>query len=93
MGEDVTLGEAVYDDLTVVIVLEVEGRFVGIVVDAVSDVMSLSLEQIRPAPPMGAVMNTDNLIGLGVLDDRVLILMNIVKFILSDEIGLSEFVK
>ena len=84
------LGEPVYDSMTVVIVLEIEDRFIGIVVDSVSDVMSLTLDQIRPAPAMGTVMNTDNLIGLGVLEDRTLILMNIVKLMLSNEIGLAN---
>jgi purine-binding chemotaxis protein CheW len=84
------LGEANYDDVTVVIVLEIEDRFIGIVVDSVSDVMSLSPDQIRPAPAMGSVMNTENLIGLGALEDRMLILMDIKKVMLSSEIGLAE---
>ena len=84
------LGEANYDNLTVVIVLEIEDRFIGIVVDSVSDVMSLSEEQIRPAPAMGTVLNTDSLIGLGALEDRMLILMDIKKLMVSPEMGLAE---
>ena len=84
------LGEPVYDSMTVVIILEIEDRFIGIVVDSVSDVMSLSLDHIRPPPAMGTIMNTDNLIGLGVLEDRTLILMNIVKLMLSNEMGLAS---
>ncbi|MDR0933855.1 MAG: chemotaxis protein CheW [Burkholderiaceae bacterium] len=84
------LGEPTYDTLTVVIILEIDERFVGIVVDSVSDVMSLSPDQIRPAPPMGTVLNTDNLIGLGALEDRMLILMDIKKLMESPEMGLAD---
>ena len=84
------LGEPNYDNLTVVIVLEIDDRFIGIVVDSVSDVMSLSPDQIRPAPSMGTVMNTDNLIGLGTLEDRMLILMDIKKLMVSPEMGLAD---
>lgn len=84
------LGEPNYDHLTVVIVLEIEDRFIGIVVDSVSDVMSLSPDQIRPAPSMGTMMDTDNLIGLGTLEDRMLILMDIKKLMVSPEIGLAD---
>ncbi|MFZ4759196.1 MAG: chemotaxis protein CheW, partial [Burkholderiaceae bacterium] len=44
------LGSAEYNDFTVVIILNLGARVVGIVVDSVSDVMELSPEQIRPAP-------------------------------------------
>lgn len=84
------LGEPNYDHLTVVIVLEIEERFIGIVVDSVSDVMSLTPDQIRPAPSMGTLMNTDTLIGLGALEDRMLILMDIKKLMVSPEMGLAD---
>src|SRR5688572_6428837 len=47
------LGEPVYDQFTVVIILNINGRVVGMVVDAVSDVTSLTEDQIKPAPDMG----------------------------------------
>lgn len=84
------LGEPNYDHLTVVIVLEIEDRFIGIVVDSVSDVMSLTPDQIRPAPSMGTLMNTDTLIGLGAMEDRMLILMDIKKLMVLPEMGLTD---
>lgn len=84
------LGEPTYDNLTVVIILEIEDRFVGIVVDSVSDVVTLPPSQIRAAPKMGTVMSTENLIGIGALEDRMLILMDIKKLMLSHEIGLAD---
>jgi purine-binding chemotaxis protein CheW len=84
------LGVPTYDQFTVVIVLNIGGRVVGMVVDSVSDVITLSAEQIKPAPEMGAVLDTDYLIGLGTLDERMLILVDIDKLMSSDEMGLVE---
>lgn len=84
------LGEVNYDHLTVTIILNIGERIVGIVVDSVSDVMALSAEQIRPAPPMGTMMDTDNLIGLGTLEDRMLILVDIEKLMMAPDMGLSD---
>ena len=63
---------------------------VGMVVDSVSDVITLSPEQIKPAPEMGTAFNTDYLIGLGTLDERMLILVDIDKLMSSSEMGLIE---
>jgi purine-binding chemotaxis protein CheW len=84
------LGEPTYDQFTVVIILNIGGRVVGMVVDSVSDVTTLSPEQIKPAPEMGAALNTDYLIGLGTLDQRMLILVDIDRLMSSDEMGLIE---
>jgi purine-binding chemotaxis protein CheW len=84
------LGEPTYDQFTVVIILNIGGRVVGMVVDSVSDVTTLSPEQIKPAPEMGTALNTDYLIGLGTLDHRMLILVDIDRLMSSDEMGLIE---
>ena len=84
------LGEPTYDQFTVVIILNIAGRVVGMVVDSVSDVITLSPEQIKPAPEMGTAFNTDYLIGLGTLDERMLILVDIDKLMSSSEMGLIE---
>ena len=84
------LGEPTYDQFTVVIILNVAGRVVGMVVDSVSDVTTLSPEQIKPAPEMGTALNTDYLIGLGTTDQRMLILVDIDKLMSSAEMGLID---
>jgi len=63
---------------------------VGMVVDSVSDVITLSADQIKPAPEMGTALNTDYLIGLGTLEQRMLILVDIDKLMSSSEMGLIE---
>lgn len=84
------LGQPTYDAFTVVIILNIKGRVVGMVVDSVSDVTVLAPEQIRPAPEMGTALDTDYLIGLGTLDQRMLILVDIDRLMSSAEIGLID---
>ena len=84
------LGEPRYDQFTVVIILSIGGRVVGMVVDSVSDVTTLRPEQIRPAPEMGTALNTDYLVGLGTLEERMLILLDIERLMSSAEMGLLQ---
>jgi len=84
------LGEPTYDQFTVVIILNIAGRVVGMVVDSVSDVITLTPEQVKPAPDMGSALNSDYLIGLGTLDERMLILIDIDRLMSSSDMGLIE---
>jgi purine-binding chemotaxis protein CheW len=70
------LALAEYDEFTVVIILNVGNRVVGIVVDGVSDVVRLGAAQIQPGPAMAAI-DASCITGLGTLDDRMLILLDI----------------
>ena len=79
-----------YNDNTVVIVLNLHQRVVGIVVDGVSDVLSLASEQIRPAPEFAVTLSTEYLTGLGAIGDRMLILVNIEKLLNSEEMSLLD---
>ncbi|MBS0423535.1 MAG: chemotaxis protein CheW [Proteobacteria bacterium] len=84
------LSEAAYNQFTAVIILNVAGRVMGIVVDGVSDVITLEEEQMRPAPAMGPVINTEYIIGLGAVDERMLILVDIDKLMSSGDTGFIE---
>jgi purine-binding chemotaxis protein CheW len=84
------LGTPTYDQFTVVIILNIAGRVVGIVVDSVSDVTTLSPEQVRSAPEIGTALDTEYLIGLGTIDERMLILVDIDKLMSGAEMGLIE---
>jgi purine-binding chemotaxis protein CheW len=79
-----------YNDNTVVIVLNLVQRVVGIVVDGVSDVLSLTQDQIRPAPEFAVTMSTEYLTGLGALGERMLILVDIEKLLSSEEMALMD---
>jgi purine-binding chemotaxis protein CheW len=84
------LGKPTYDQFTVVIVLNIGERVIGMVVDSVSDVITLNPEQIKPAPDLGSALKTDHLIGLGTIDERMVILVDIDKLMSSEEMGLIE---
>jgi len=79
-----------YDENTVVIVLNFGQRVVGIVVDGVSDVLSLTTDQIRPAPEFAVTLATEYLTGLGSLGERMLILVDIEKLLSSEEMSLVD---
>lgn len=80
----------IYNELTVVIILSIRGRTVGMVVDSVSDVINLRPEDLKPAPEMGAAVGADYLIGLGTIDERMIILVDIDSMMSSSEIGLLD---
>jgi purine-binding chemotaxis protein CheW len=84
------LGAPGYDQFTVVIILSVEGRLMGLVVDSVSDVVTLTDAQIRPAPAMATALDVAYMTGLGVLDERMLILADIDRLMASTQIGVIE---
>lgn len=79
---------AKYDSFTVVIILNLHQRIVGIVVDSVSDVMGLMPEQLREAPDIESVIDADAVIGLGSLGERMLILLDIEKLMSGIDMGL-----
>ncbi|WP_148254122.1 chemotaxis protein CheW [Aidingimonas lacisalsi] len=87
------LDKVEYGGQTVVIVVNVGERIVGIVVDGVSDVMTLTSDQIKPAPEFGVTLSSDFLSGLGSLEDRMLVIVDIDKLLTSEEMALVESVK
>jgi purine-binding chemotaxis protein CheW len=84
------VGDATYNEFTIVIMLNVAQRIVGIVVDGVSDVIRLAEEEIRPAPEFGVAFDSRYLLGLVPIDDHMVILVNIESLISSDELGLVD---
>ena len=84
------LAAAEYNEFTVVIILNVAARVIGIVVDSVSDVTTLTAEQIKPAPEFSASLDTSYATGLGTLDERMLILIDIERLLAASEMSLVE---
>jgi purine-binding chemotaxis protein CheW len=84
------VGTADYTPFTVVIILNIGSRVVGIVVDSVSDVTLLRQEQIRPAPDFAATVDTKYINGLCTLDERMLIVVDIERLMLSQEMALVD---
>lgn len=81
--------KAEYDSFTVVIILNLHNRIVGIVVDSVSDVMELPAENLKASPDVDSVIGSDAVLGLGSLGDRMLILLDIEKLMSGVDMELA----
>jgi purine-binding chemotaxis protein CheW len=84
------LGKVEYDEFTVVIILNLGGRVVGIVVDGVSDVMALQDSHIRDVPDLVSNIDTHYILGLASVEERMLILVDIERLMSSQEMELME---
>ncbi len=82
------LSQANYDQFTVVIVLTIKGRILGMVVDGVSDVITFAPEQLRPVPDFSSVIGNDYLLNIGSLENRMLMLLDIDKLMCSADMNL-----
>ena len=71
---------------TVVIVVNVQKRTVGMVVDSVSDVVDLPNEELRSAPDFGTSIDASFLEGLAPLEDKMIILLNLDRMLESCEL-------
>lgn len=80
--------KADYNSFTVVIILNLRNRVVGIVVDSVSDVMELSPDNMRSAPDIESAIDSSYILGLGSVGERMLILLDIEKLMSSVDMGL-----
>ncbi len=80
--------KAEYNAFTVVIILNLRSRIVGVVVDSVSDVMELPAESIKSAPEIDSVIDSGAVLGLGSLGDRMLILLDIERLMSAPDMGL-----
>lgn len=67
--------EPTYDSSTVVVILNIAEKTVGIVVDTVSDVMTLTDAQIKEPPALGTMTDASFLLGVAVVEERMLLLV------------------
>jgi len=79
-----------YDQFTVVIILNIGKRVMGVVVDGVSDVIQLSSDNLRPAPEFGSVLDTRYILGLGTVEERMIIVVDIEKLMTGQEMALMD---
>lgn len=84
------LGKIEYTPFTVVIILNVAGRVIGVVVDSVSDVILLNQSQIRPAPDFSGSFDTKYIQGLATVDSRMMIVTDIERLMTSADMELID---
>jgi len=82
------LGSAEYNAFTVMIILNIQRRVIGVVVDSVSDVIQMHAEQIQPPPEFGGQIDTRFIAGLGTIDQRMLILLDMEKLLSADDMAM-----
>ena len=81
--------KAEYNAFTVVIILNLRDRIVGVVVDSVSDVMELPVDSLKAPPDVDSVIGSDAVLGLGSVGERMLILLDIEKLMSGLDMGLA----
>ena len=84
------VGDLTYDEFTIVIILHLTHRTVGVVVDSVSDVIKLGEEAIRPAPSFNAAVDTRFIQGLADTDESMLIVLDIDGLMNDASMGLED---
>jgi purine-binding chemotaxis protein CheW len=83
------LESAEYNEMTVVVVLNLAHRTIGIVVDSVSDVLALAAGDIRPAPEFTARVDNAFVRGLATIDQRMLIIADIERLMTGADMALA----
>ena len=83
-----------YTERTCIIVVEIDGEDnvirLGIVVDAVSEVLNIKEDQIEDSPNFGAALNTDFILGIAKIENSVKILLDIDKVLNEQDIAALE---
>ncbi len=83
-----------YTKRTCIIVVEIEGQsdtvMIGIVVDAVSEVLNIKGEEIEDTPTFGTKLNTDYILGMAKMEGGVKILLDIDQVLSNEELNLLE---
>lgn len=77
--------ETEYNQFTVIIVVTVGKRIVGLVVDAVSDVLNIGRKDVDPPPELGAGVDTSFLTGMAKSGDKLIALLNIDRLLGHEE--------
>lgn len=75
------LRQAEYTRFTVIIVVTVRSKVVGLVVDAVSDVLNVGVQEVVPAPDLGAGVDTSFMTGMARTGERLITLLNVDRLV------------
>ncbi len=79
-----------YDQFTVIMILDVSGRIMGLVVDAVSDVLTLNSDDVKPRPHFSTGISTEFISGMGIKDKKFIILLDVDKLLSDDELNMVD---
>ena len=82
------LASKAHDKNTRIIVIEINNIIVGFVVDAVSEVLRIPASTVEPPPPVVAGVDSDYISGVGKLQDRLLIMLDLDKLLSNDDMDM-----
>ena len=84
------LSEEIKGKDTRIVVMDIRRKIIGFVVDSVSEVLRIPAKRVEPAPPMVAGIDSEYIKGVGKLDDRLLILLDVNRVLSSNEVDMLE---
>ncbi|HNR88535.1 MAG TPA: chemotaxis protein CheW [Spirochaetota bacterium] len=79
--------ERAYEQSTVIIIVEVRGINIGMIVDAVSDVVEIPISRIQDTPHFSVKIETDFISGIGNKDDQLVIILDVDRILSQEELG------
>jgi purine-binding chemotaxis protein CheW len=81
------LADVSYDQFTVVVIMRLASRVIGVVVDGVSDVIALTAAEVRPAPEFGAVVDASYISGVATQAERMVLLLDIERLLSTGDLN------
>jgi len=82
--------EKEYDGFTVILIVEVKGTMIGMIVDSVSDVVNIPVNDIQDTPHFSASIRTDYIKGIGRIDEELVIVLDVDRILSHEEIEKIE---
>ena len=84
------MSETQYSDITRVIVLSIQEKLIGIVVDSVSKVLEIAANEVEDAPDIINGLSKEYINGVGKIDDNMIIILDTDKVLTADEIDIIQ---
>lgn len=84
------MDEKEYDQFTVIIIVEVQGRMIGMIVDTVSDVANIPVNSIQETPHFTTKIETDYIKSIGQLGEKLVIILDVSRILTTDELTQIE---
>ena len=79
-----------YTKFTVIVVVEISGRIMGVIVDAVSDVVTLAADEIQATPSFSTKVRSDFIKAMGNKDNKFIIILDMDKVLSQDELEIVD---
>lgn len=90
MRKKFNMEEREYDSYTVIIIVEVNNRLVGMIVDSVSDVMNIPISSIQSTPHFTTRIETDFIKGIGQVNNNLVIILDVGAILSNDELKIID---